>query len=172
MGRPFCCRRVGESPAATVYKPSGAPARPLQEILLTLDEFESLRLADLQGLYHEAAGREMSVSRATFGRILETARRKVAEALVQGKAIRIAGGPVHLGPRGGYGCPACARRGGTDPTPPPDRPCRRGWGRGVGRPGARSDAADASVERRRRGCKKEAPGEVAPRPSTPEGGRG
>ena len=61
----------------------------LQEVRLALDEMESIRLADLEAMYHEDAAQEMGVSRATFGRILEGARRKVAEAIVQGKALRI-----------------------------------------------------------------------------------
>lgn len=54
-----------------------------------MDEVEALRLADLEGLYHEDASRKMGVSRATFGRILKQAKRKVAEALLKGKALKI-----------------------------------------------------------------------------------
>jgi predicted DNA-binding protein (UPF0251 family) len=61
----------------------------LEEVVLEADEVEALRLADHQGLYHEDAAREMGISRATFGRILSEARRKVAEAIIQGKALRI-----------------------------------------------------------------------------------
>jgi len=56
---------------------------------LNLDELEAVRLADLQGSYHEEAAKEMKVSRATFGRIVNNARHKIAEALIQGKALRI-----------------------------------------------------------------------------------
>jgi uncharacterized protein len=56
---------------------------------LMLDELEALRLADYEGQYHQDAAREMKVSRATFGRILNNARHKVAEALTQGKALKI-----------------------------------------------------------------------------------
>jgi predicted DNA-binding protein (UPF0251 family) len=66
---------------------------------MTLDEFESLRLADLEGLYQEAASARMKVSRSTFSRIVETARRKVADALVHGKVLVIEGGQVRHGPR-------------------------------------------------------------------------
>ena len=72
---------------------------------MTLDEFEAIRLADGEGLYQQDAAARMDVSRATFGRILEAARRKVAEALVHGHFLRIDGGPVHIGP----GCPRCRR---------------------------------------------------------------
>ena len=64
----------------------------LSESRLTIDECEALRLADYEGLSHEEAGSEMRVSRATFGRIIEKARKKVADALINGKAIRIEGG--------------------------------------------------------------------------------
>jgi predicted DNA-binding protein (UPF0251 family) len=82
------------APATTWFKPAGVPLRELEEVTLTLDELEALRLADLEGLYQEAAAERMNVSRATFGRIVESARRKVAEALVRGRALRIEGGPV------------------------------------------------------------------------------
>jgi len=61
---------------------------------MTLDELEAMRLVDLDGLYQEDAGARMGVSRQTLGRILESARRKVAGALVMGRALRIEGGPV------------------------------------------------------------------------------
>ena len=64
----------------------------LEEVRLTVDERESLRLADLLGMSHEEAGRRMGVSRATFGRIVECARKIVADALIHGKAIRVEGG--------------------------------------------------------------------------------
>ncbi len=94
MPRPFSGRRVYLEPAATLYKPAGFPGRGLEEICLGLDELEALRLADKEGLYQEAAAMRMGVSRQTFGRIVEAARRKVATALVEGKALRIGGGPA------------------------------------------------------------------------------
>jgi hypothetical protein len=78
---------------------------------MTLDELEALRLADLEGLYQEAVAARMGVSRPTVGRILESARRKVAEALVLGRALRIEGGPIEARPRRGS-CPRCTRRFG------------------------------------------------------------
>jgi predicted DNA-binding protein (UPF0251 family) len=94
MPRPCCQRRIGFAPDATYFKPAGVPLRALEEVVLSLDELEALRLADLNGMYHEQAAEQMKVSRATFGRILEEARRKVTEALTAGKALRIEGGPV------------------------------------------------------------------------------
>lgn len=79
-----------------LFKPAGIPARELEEVVVTLDELEAIRLADVEGLYQEAAAARMAVSRPTFGRILDGARRKVADALVRGKALRIEGGPVQM----------------------------------------------------------------------------
>lgn len=104
MPRPFCHRRVAGSPASTVFKPAGVPALDLDEVVMTLDEFEALRLADLDGCYHEQAAAAMGVSRATFSRVVDRARRKVADALVHGMMLRIEGGPVRQGPR------RCCRR--------------------------------------------------------------
>ncbi len=61
----------------------------LEEISLSLDELEAIRLADYEGQYHEDAARGMGISRATFGRIVNEARHKIAEALTLGKALRI-----------------------------------------------------------------------------------
>jgi predicted DNA-binding protein (UPF0251 family) len=68
----------------------------LEEVVLELDEMEAIRLADLEGLYQEEAAERMKVSRPTFGRIVAAARKKIAEALVAGKALRIEGGPVTM----------------------------------------------------------------------------
>lgn len=66
------------------------------------DELEAVRLADMEGQYQEKAAKAMEVSRATFGRIVESARRKIVEALVLGKALKIEGGKYHLTcPKGG-----------------------------------------------------------------------
>lgn len=94
MPRPCCCRLVAGEPAVALFKPAGRRACDIGLIGMTLDEFEALRLADLEGLYQEQAAARMGVSRSTFGRIVESAHRKVAEALVWGKALRIQGGPV------------------------------------------------------------------------------
>jgi len=97
--RPFCCRRIAGRPAAPVFKPIGIPVVELAEVVMTLDEFEAMRLADLDGLYQEQAAEQMNVSRPTFSRIIESAHRKVADVLVHGHALRIEGGPVQLGGR-------------------------------------------------------------------------
>jgi predicted DNA-binding protein (UPF0251 family) len=103
MGRPPIPRVVRCFPGAVYYKPRGIPLRVLEEVVLGLDEMEALRLADVEGLEQEEMGRRMKVSRATAGRILETAHRKVADALVGGKALRIEGGPAQMPP--GFGGP-------------------------------------------------------------------
>ena len=94
MARPPNPRRVDPGLEIRVFKPAGTPLRGLQIVQLDLDGLEALRLADLEGLYHEAAAEQMNVSRATFGRILAVARSRVADALTAGKALRIGGGPV------------------------------------------------------------------------------
>ncbi|MDD5224742.1 MAG: DUF134 domain-containing protein [bacterium] len=97
MARPCCCRRIEGKPASPVFKPAGVPIRGLEEVVITLDEVEAVRLADLDGLYQEQAAVRMEVSRPTFSRIVESAHRKIAEALIQGKALKIEGGVVSMG---------------------------------------------------------------------------
>jgi len=93
----------------------------LEQVELTVDEFEAIRLADMEGLYQEAAAQRMNVSRQTFGRILEAAHKKVADALVNGKALSIAGGSVEIS------APAAPRAMARGPGGPPHE---RGQGRG------------------------------------------
>ena len=96
MPRPRHCRRVARLPQANYYKPRGIPLSVLEEVVLTVDEFEALRLTDLEGLYQAHAAEKMSVSRQTLGRILESAHKKIADALVNGKALLIEGGPIEI----------------------------------------------------------------------------
>jgi uncharacterized protein len=107
MGRPLMCRRVRCRPHATVFKPAGIPLVDLATVTLAVDELEALRLADLETLYQEDAAARMKVSRSTFARVLESARRKIADSLVNGRAIVIEGGPVHFP---GERCCCAARR--------------------------------------------------------------
>jgi predicted DNA-binding protein (UPF0251 family) len=83
------CRCVKCSPGTDYFKPRGIPLSEITEIVLNLDELEALKLADYEGLYHEQASLQMNVSRATFGRILDGARLKIAEAIINGCALRI-----------------------------------------------------------------------------------
>ena len=96
MPRPCCLRHIGFKPRAGLFKPAGVPACAVEEVTLTLDEVEALRLADLNGLYQEQAAEQMKISRPTFSRVVEEARRKVADALIHGKAIRLEGGAVRM----------------------------------------------------------------------------
>ena len=96
MPRPRHCRRVAQLPHTNYYKPRGIPLSVLEEVTLTVDEFEAIRLTDLEGLYQAEAAEKMSVSRQTLGRILESAHKKIADALVNGKALLIKGGPVEI----------------------------------------------------------------------------
>lgn len=89
MSRPKKDRCVRCKPNALYFKPRGIPLINLDEVGLSLDEFEAIRLADYEGLYHEQAAEKMNISRPTFGRILGEARRKLAEAIVDGKALKI-----------------------------------------------------------------------------------
>ncbi|MEW6585434.1 MAG: DUF134 domain-containing protein [Nitrospirota bacterium] len=89
MPRPKCQRKIGCVPGSNYFKPRGIPLTELDEVVLKADELEAVRLADLDGLYQERAAEKMGISRQTFGRIIESARKKIAEALIKGKAMRI-----------------------------------------------------------------------------------
>ncbi len=92
MPRPRQCRYVSSGPAVAYFKPRGIPLRELQEVTLSVEELEALRLADANGLTAQEAAQYMRVSRHTFGRMLASARRSVALALTRGMALRIEGG--------------------------------------------------------------------------------
>ena len=103
MARPFKCRKVTSEPRAYYFKPRAVPLCELEEIILQLDEFQALKHSELDKKKQEKAASAMKVSRQTFGNILASARRKLADAVVNGKALKIEGGPVELirGPCGG-----------------------------------------------------------------------
>ena len=107
MSRPPCCRRIAGAPRCALFKPAGIPASSLEEVVLQVDELEAMRLTDLEGLYQEQAAERMGVSRATLGRIVESARRKVSEALIQGKALRIEGGRIEMAEIRKFKCYDC-----------------------------------------------------------------
>ncbi len=92
MARPRKCRLVETGPKVDFFKPRGVPLRELAEVTLSVEGLEALRLAELEGLEQEEAARRMNVSRQTFGRVLSSARRAVAQAVVLGQALRIEGG--------------------------------------------------------------------------------
>lgn len=96
MPRPIQPREIESLPTVRWFKPAGVPLHDLEEVVLTLDEMEAIRLADAEGLYQEQVAEQMKVSRPTVGRILSSAREKIARALVEGKAIRLDGGEISI----------------------------------------------------------------------------
>jgi predicted DNA-binding protein (UPF0251 family) len=151
MARPFKRRRVCFNPEVTYFKPRGIPVAELGEVILTMDELEAIRLADLEGTY-----------RQTFGNIVKSARRKIATALVEGRALRIEGGVFTMSEKSfecgecrhewsvPYGtgrpdaCPQCSspnlHRAASDRGPGRGRRAGRGRGRGTGGGGGRRAA--------------------------------
>jgi len=77
------------------FKPFGIPMTDLEPVILLYEEYESIRLSDYEGLTQEQSAEKMNVSRPTFTRIYEKARRTIAQAFVEGKAIFIEGGNYH-----------------------------------------------------------------------------
>jgi predicted DNA-binding protein (UPF0251 family) len=149
MARPAKLRCVAKLPSVGFFKPAGVPVNVLQSVRLSLEEVESIRLKDLERLEQEVCAQQMRISRPTFHRILESAREKLADALINGKAIQIEGGNYELAQRlfrcGNDGhewsvpfeamaqklplsCPKCLS-GNVQPTPLPPF----GLGRGCGR---------------------------------------
>ena len=96
MPRPPKYRRVSFLPSVTYFKPAGIPLRALGEVRLSVEELEAIRLKDLEGLEQEQGAEKMNVSRPTFQRVLASARQKVADALFNGKAVRIEGGSFEM----------------------------------------------------------------------------
>ncbi len=92
MPRPTKYRRVEFFPEDTFFIPWGKPKCEIEEILLKVEELEAMRLKDIEGLNQEACAEKMQISRQTFQNIIDSARKTVAMALTEGKAIRISGG--------------------------------------------------------------------------------
>ena len=139
MPRPRRFRWVRAQPNSTYFKPRGIPLAALEEAVLTVDEHEAIRLADLEGLQQQEAAERMEVSRATFGRIVASARRKIADALMNAKAIRIEGGDFVMA--GAHICNDCGYTWQLSPGAPMPPVCPScdsmniqptGWGRGYG----------------------------------------
>jgi uncharacterized protein len=133
MSRPVKPRYVTQTPEATYFKPRGIPMSFLEEVVLTIDECEALRLADLEGLSQEEAAVKMKISRATFGRVVEKARRTVVDAIVNGKAILIEGGCVKIGNTLAFQCKNCSRHWQFQPAKENIKKCphckHAGWSR-------------------------------------------
>ena len=99
MGRRQLWRKVSFIPPITYFKPAGIPMAALDEVKLLVEEAEAIRLKDLEGLEQEECAQKMNISRTTFSRILDSARQKAADALLNGKAIRIEGGNFEMAMR-------------------------------------------------------------------------
>jgi len=96
MPRPPKCCRVEFLPDVTYFKPAGIPLRTLEEVQLSVEGAEAIRLKDLEGLDQEQGAERMNISRPTFQRVLASGRQKMADALLNGKAIRIEGGNFEM----------------------------------------------------------------------------
>jgi predicted DNA-binding protein (UPF0251 family) len=96
MVRPKKCRIVSSLPDVTYFKPAGIPLHFLDEVCLSVEELEAIRLKDLEDLEQVEGAKRMGISRPTFQRVLTSARKKVADALLHGKAIRIEGGSYKI----------------------------------------------------------------------------
>ena len=94
--RPKKERIVKHPPIHTVFKPIGRRKNEIEEIQLTLDEYEAIRLADLEGNEHSEASEKMNISRSTFTRLIEKARAKLADFIINGKLLTIDGGSIHF----------------------------------------------------------------------------
>lgn len=105
MARPEKLRRVGCGAPGRGFKPIGRPVAGLEVETLRLDELEAIRLADVEGLYQEAAAQRMGVSRPTFARILARARSATARALVEQRVLVVGDGPVITGHDEPLPCP-------------------------------------------------------------------
>ena len=109
MPRPCKRRRVCALPERRCFRPAGEAAQDREPIRLTVDEFETIRLMDLEGLTQADCARQMEVSRATVQAIYGAARVKLAQFLVWGGELTIGGGAFSLCPGGKQGCPRCHR---------------------------------------------------------------
>ncbi len=94
-------------PEVTYYKPAGVPLRELEEVNLSVEELEAIRLKDIGGLEQEQCAEQMGIARTTFQRHLYAAHAKIADALVNGKALRIEGGVFEMPAARRFKCAAC-----------------------------------------------------------------
>lgn len=118
MPRRPCCKRIAGIPDVTYFKPRAVPMAVMEEVILSMEELEAMRLAHKEDLYQQEAAERMNVSRATFGRVLDAAHRKVTKALVDGCALRIEGGSFcMIGPERCQNCPAKANLAEGQPSP-------------------------------------------------------
>ncbi|HHU04251.1 MAG TPA: DUF134 domain-containing protein [Fastidiosipila sp.] len=122
MPRPMKRRRVCCLPDNVNFGPLGMPQAESNQVRMTVDEYETVRLIDLEGFTQEECAEQMNVGRTTVQAIYADARKKLADALVNGKLLTIDGGKYQLCDDSDDFCgPACRRRGS------------QGYGRGRGR---------------------------------------
>ncbi len=107
MPRPYKRRFVRAEPNVSYYKPRGIPIGTIAEVVLSMDEFEAIRVYDYQGLSQTEAAEQLKVSQTTIHRILKSAHSKIADALVNGKALRIEGGPIEMPTTRWFRCLTC-----------------------------------------------------------------
>jgi len=101
MARPRRERRIAFQPDVTYFKPAGIPMMHLKESTLSFDELEAIRLMDSEGLDQTPAAKKMKISQSTLSRLLREGRKKLADAIIQGNAIKIQGGNFKMAmPRG------------------------------------------------------------------------
>ena len=94
--RPRRCRRIFYKPHSTYFKPQGIPMRDLEETILGFDEAEAVRLVDLEEQEQTKVAKKMQISQPTLSRLLKSGRKKIADAIISGKAIKIHGGDFEL----------------------------------------------------------------------------
>jgi predicted DNA-binding protein (UPF0251 family) len=114
MPRPNKCRKVFSNPGVFHFRPVGIKTKENNEVEITLDEFEAIRLADYEGLYQEKAAEQMNVSRQTFGNIINSAHKKIADFLINAKSLKITGGSIEMiTNEGNFICYGCKLLGNT-----------------------------------------------------------
>lgn len=114
-------RRIEGPPRMEGFKPFGVPMRELESVVMSIEEYEALRLADYENLTHEEAAKKMNISRPTFTRLYDKARKNVAKAFVEGKAILMQGGTFISGEYW-YRCNSCHE---TIVSPTPEENCEK-----------------------------------------------
>jgi len=96
MVRPRRIRRISFQPDVTYFKPAGVPMMHLKEITLSFDELEAIRLIDKEGMEQGKAGKKMKISQSTLSRLIREGRKKLANAIISGQAIKIQGGDFKM----------------------------------------------------------------------------
>ena len=96
MARPRKCRKVCCLPEINLFGPLNIPNKDSEMIVMTVDEYEAIRLIDLEGMMQEECAEKMNVARTTVQRIYNDARKKLAQSLVNGNVLKIVGGDYKL----------------------------------------------------------------------------